>query len=230
MTTSPADFANWLLEALGDDPSTDSADVPVIEAWEAAEGGQWDNSAHYNPLNTTLPLDGSTVLSGGGAAAAAGVQAYSDWQDGLEATVNTLVDTKNAAGGQDYGDILTALSANDPAAAAQAIVNSPWGTKSVTYSGTTYTANGAAPTASTGSSSTTPATSSTTGGTESTALLSGAAGDVWKSVQPFLIEAMFAVGAIALLVVGAKQLVQPTLDKAAPAVKSVATKAGEAAL
>lgn len=41
---------------------------------------------------------------------------------------------------------------------------------------------------------------------------SGVSG-VWDQVQPFLVTGMFAVGAIALFVIGAKQLVQPTIDK-----------------
>jgi hypothetical protein len=233
VTTSPTDFADWLLAGIGDDPTQDAADVPLVVDWEAQEGGQWNNSAHYNPLNTTLPLDGSTVLSGGGAAAAAGVQAYSSWQDGLQATIDTLVDTKNSAGGQLYAPILAALAENNPTTAAQAIVNSPWGTTSVTYDGNRYTRGAATSPSTTGSTTTTPATSgaSSTGGpgTESAGFISGLTGGVWDSVKPFLLEAMFGVGAIAIVVLGTKQLVQPTIDKVAPAVKSAATTGAEMA-
>jgi hypothetical protein len=232
MSVTPAEFADWLLTDLGDDPTVDSNDVPLVEDWEAEEGGNWNNTAAANPLNTTLPYDGSTVLSGGGAAAAAGVQAYGtpadpNWNDGLAATVATLENTKNVAGQQDYGPILSALADNDPAAAAAAIVNSPWGTGKIDYDGVTYTKGATAPSStSSGSSSsgTTPATSGT-GSAESTGFISGLTGGLSSDVKSFAITAMFAIGAIAIVVLGVKQTVQPTLDKAGTAAKT----AGEAA-
>ncbi|HEY3923792.1 MAG TPA: transglycosylase SLT domain-containing protein [Acidothermaceae bacterium] len=56
---------------------------------------------------------------------------------------------------------------------------------------------------------------------------SGVSG-VWDQVQPFLVTGMFAVGAIALFVIGAKQLVQPTIDKTEHVAGDVA-KAGAVA-
>lgn len=64
--------------------------------------------------------------------------------------------------------------------------------------------------------------SSSTGGTTAgatnvsnpiTSAVGSAASSVWNDVKPFLLTGMFAVGAIALGVVGARQLVQPTTDK-----------------
>ena len=92
---SPQGFAMALLRSLGD-PTT-SADVSSLVAWMGQEGGNWHNTARYNPLNTTLRMPGSSSMNG------AGVQAYSSWHQGLMATIDTLR-------GGGYGDILAALA------------------------------------------------------------------------------------------------------------------------
>jgi hypothetical protein len=100
MTTpgaTPAQFAVTLLTALG--APTTPANVNSIVNWAQREGGHWNNTAHYNPLNTTLRLPGSQVMGGGNSA---GVQSYQNWQQGVQATVNTL---RNGG----YQDILQAL-------------------------------------------------------------------------------------------------------------------------
>lgn len=94
---TPEKFARQLLQELGA-PVT-NANVQSIVNWYGHEGGNWHNTASYNPLNTTLELPGSSVMAGG---SSAGVQAYTSWQQGLEATVLTL---ENG----DYNDILQAL-------------------------------------------------------------------------------------------------------------------------
>jgi hypothetical protein len=217
MTTTgdvtPTMFADWLLEGLGDDPATHPNAQAVIVDWEAEEGGNWHNSASANPLNTTLPYDGSTVLSGGGAAAKAGVQAYKSWPDGLAATLDTLTQT-NIGGTDPYTPITSALAADDAQGAAAAIVASPWGTKTIPL-GSTY--NPPATTNTTGTSSGTTA--------ESAGLLTNPVGTVWNDVEPFLVKAMFALGALALVALGAKQLVQPAVDKG----EAVAGDVGKAA-
>jgi hypothetical protein len=83
-------------------------------AWE---GGHWKNSAHNNPLNTTLKTSNST-----GSMNSVGVQRYASWDAGLDATIQTINNGR-------YANILSALQAgNDPQAVIQAINASPWGT------------------------------------------------------------------------------------------------------
>lgn len=53
-------------------------------------------------------------------------------------------------------------------------------------------------------------------------ILDSGVSSVWDEVQPFLLQGMFALGAIAVVVVGAKQLVQPATDR-------LEEKAGQAA-
>jgi hypothetical protein len=90
----PKGFAVNLLKSLGD-PVTD-ANVNSIVAWEKREGGHWNNSAHYNPLNTTQREAGSSSMN------SVGVQSYNSWDQGLQATVKTLHNGY-------YNDILGAL-------------------------------------------------------------------------------------------------------------------------
>lgn len=116
-------FAEALLQRLGVPVSAENIDF--ITSWEAAEGGHWNNSATYNPLNTTLHLPGSGPMGGnpnqnGGDP----VQAYKTWEDGLNATIQTLQHSR-------YQGIIAALHANNPQAAAQAAVNSGWGTHNI---------------------------------------------------------------------------------------------------
>ena len=123
-TTSPAqmvintshDFAVALLETLGDPLS--SQNIGVIVSWARAEGGAWNGSAKYNPLNTTRRMPGSYSING------AGVQAYMSWPEGLAATAQTL-----QAGA--YGGILSALKAGTSEQAVErAVASSVWGTGS----------------------------------------------------------------------------------------------------
>jgi hypothetical protein len=116
---NPADFAAALLGALGE--PNNKTNVTNIEGWETAEGGNWDNTAAYNPLNTTQKEQGSSPISGN----SSGVQAYTSWQEGLDATVQTL-----EAGNDGYPDILASLSDSAPwQDFATAVTNSSWGTK-----------------------------------------------------------------------------------------------------
>jgi hypothetical protein len=135
---SAQSFAEALLQRLGVPVSPENVDF--ITSWEAAEGGHWNNSATYNPLNTTLHMPGSGPMGGnpnqnGGDP----VQAYTSWQQGLDATVNTITHSR-------YSGIIQALHANNPQAAAQAAVNSGWGTHNIqlgsgAHYGTTATAD-----------------------------------------------------------------------------------------
>lgn len=96
-------------------PITDS-NVAAIVAWEMAEGGHWFNTAHYNPLNTTMSAPGATPMN------SVGVKAYTSWAQGFSATLATLYNGL-------YKGIIAALKAgNDGQAVANAVAASPWGT------------------------------------------------------------------------------------------------------
>ena len=66
---TPSSWAGALLSA-GGWPQT-ACNLGAIEAWERAEGGNWENSAAYNPLDTTEPEHGSSTMN------SVGVRAYS---------------------------------------------------------------------------------------------------------------------------------------------------------
>jgi hypothetical protein len=111
---TPASWAVALLSAGGWPQS--GCNLGAIEAWERAEGGNWANTAAYNPLNTTQRESGSWSIN------SVSVQAYTSWAEGFRATLTTL-------GNGDYGGILSALSAGTSAqAVADAVAASPWGT------------------------------------------------------------------------------------------------------
>ena len=125
---TPTSWAGALLGRLGDQATPDN--VRAVVAWERAEGGHWANSAHYNPLNDTEQEFGSYAINSAGCAWSqallpghrCGVQAYTSWDQGLGATVNTL---NNGY----YAGILSALRAGNCAACvADAVGRSPWGT------------------------------------------------------------------------------------------------------
>lgn len=105
-------WARALLARLGYKATT--AAVTAVLAWMRAEGGNWNNSARYNPLNTTQRMSGSSSMN------SVGVQAYRSWDQGLDATVKTL---KNGY----YGPILHALQGSSAQAVANAVVNSQIG-------------------------------------------------------------------------------------------------------
>jgi len=111
---SPLSWARALLGYLGMPPT--SQNLTAITSWELAEGGHWFNSARYNPLDTTMPEPGATVMN------SVGVKAYTSWAEGFTATIATL---RNGL----YGPILAALRKGDDAVAvAAAVASSPWGT------------------------------------------------------------------------------------------------------
>jgi hypothetical protein len=111
---TPASWAAALLSA-GGWPQT-ACNLGAIQAWERAEGGNWENSAAANPLDTTQPEPGSSSIN------SAAVRAYPSWAEGFRATLTTL-------GYGPYGGIRSALAAGDNAqAVADAVAGSPWGT------------------------------------------------------------------------------------------------------
>ena len=121
-TYTPSSWAAALLSA-GGWPQT-RCNLSAVTAWEQAEGGNWQNSAAYNPLNTTYDDNGRWEAQGLVTATinSAGVRAYNSWQTGFTATLTVL-------GNGLYGPILAALSSGGNAqAVADAVAASPWGT------------------------------------------------------------------------------------------------------
>jgi CHAP domain len=106
-------WAAALLQALSIEQTP--ANMQALVGWERAEGGHWQNDAKFNPLNTTQSMPGSTSIN------SVGVKAYRSWEQGFQATVKTLHNGH-------YGPILSALKSSSPAAVANAIDASPWGT------------------------------------------------------------------------------------------------------
>lgn len=94
---------NWyaaILQGIGA-PVT-AANLAVLRAWHAAEGGSYAN----NPFNTTYP--------------SGGVKNYPTQAAGIDATIKTLTQ-------RYYTNLVAALRrGNDPIGAITALVNSPW--------------------------------------------------------------------------------------------------------
>jgi peptidoglycan hydrolase CwlO-like protein len=111
---TPQSWASALLNRCGLPTTTDN--VEAIVAWEMAEGGNWSNTALYNPLNTTMPEPGATSIN------SVGVKAYTSWDEGFDATIATLFNGS-------YSGIISALKVgNNAQAVADAVGASPWGT------------------------------------------------------------------------------------------------------
>ena len=74
-----------------------TANMQALTTWAAHEGGNWHNTASYNPLNTTLSMKGATSIN------SVGVKAYASWAQGNQAMLDTLTNTK----GVGYEKILS---------------------------------------------------------------------------------------------------------------------------
>ncbi len=115
---TPLLFATSLLQAMGW-PLTQS-NVNALVAWEAAEGGNWENSARYNPLNTTEPEPGATSAG----TQQRSIRSYVSWAQGLAATAATLAQNQRG-----YAGIRQAFASGNASAALPAALNaSAWGT------------------------------------------------------------------------------------------------------
>ena len=122
-TGSQQAWARTLLGKLGKPATADN--VRALTTWAAWEGGQWHNSAHYNPLNTTQPEAGATNMN------KEGVKSYKSWDQGYAATVETLNNGR-------YKSILSALTkGNNVGSVLSAVDHSPWGTHIPGYGGPT---------------------------------------------------------------------------------------------
>ena len=116
-TGSQNNWASKLLGSLGA-PVTD-ANVAALTTWARFEGGHWKNSASFNPLNTTLDLGGNKSIN------SVGVKKYGSWEEGLNATVKTLLGNRSSERG--YAAIVDALRSNAGTSAVLSAVNqSAW--------------------------------------------------------------------------------------------------------
>jgi hypothetical protein len=96
-------FASMLLGRLGA-PQT-AQNLSNVTMWEGMEGGNWHNTAHYNPLNTSYQTGKSVNFNTG--KPGGGVQAYTSWEEGLNATVSTL--TGASADARGYTNLVKLL-------------------------------------------------------------------------------------------------------------------------
>ena len=118
-------FAKNMLTQMGITPNADN--ISALSTWFRFEGGGGGkatgigkNSANWNPLNTTLRMDGSTSMN------KVGVQSYTSMQQGLDATIKTL--TGKNADSRGYTAIIDALKTGNKADILTAIDNSAWRT------------------------------------------------------------------------------------------------------
>src|SRR5215471_21223343 len=122
MSVTPAQFAEAVLTRIkgpnGETIHATDNNINAMIAWMAFEGGHPFNPKspfHYNPLNTTQKMPGSSSPGG-----PAGVQSYPDWKTGLDATVKTL-----SYGA--YSHIRQAFVDDaDPSVTLHAVKVSPW--------------------------------------------------------------------------------------------------------
>src|SRR5215831_18398395 len=112
-----AGFTGWaqgVLRGIGA-PAT-PGNLKFLNAWQQAEGG----GASFNPLNTTQPAGGA------GSYNSVGVRNYRSPQQGVQATVRTLLNGH-------YDEIVSGMrSGAHPAQLAAAVGASPWGTSGAT--------------------------------------------------------------------------------------------------
>ena len=110
-------FANALLDLL-DAPAT-KTNRQALVAWMQTEGYGGKN----NPLNTTLPMPGSTIYN------SHGVRNYVSLEQGCEAAAKTLLVSDTAYG---YRKIITKLRhSRPPREILRALIDSSWGTTSL---------------------------------------------------------------------------------------------------
>jgi hypothetical protein len=126
-------WASALLSTLGA-PASES-NVRALSTWMHAEGTGWStslNRATYNPLNTTLNKEGAVSFN------KVGVKAYTSWEQGLEATVDTLLG--KSAADRGYSAIVNALQSDSGVSAVLGAVNNSAWRKGVTGGAGAYTA------------------------------------------------------------------------------------------
>jgi hypothetical protein len=120
---SKNEWAKALITKLGGSPT--EANTSAVISWMAQEGGHWNNSAGYNPLNTTRNMPGAKLMDGG-PGREHGVKHYTSWQQGLEATILTLTEKAKERG---YDKIVNSIiHGKDQNRIMDAVYASKWGT------------------------------------------------------------------------------------------------------
>lgn len=112
-------WATELAKRLGAKKPTSEA-IDALMTWMRFEGGHWVNTAEFNPLNTTLSKAGSKSMNH------VGVKAYTSWEQGFDATIDTL--TGNKAKERGYTAIVEAIKKGNKEAILTAVNNSSWRT------------------------------------------------------------------------------------------------------
>jgi cell wall-associated NlpC family hydrolase len=108
--TSREDWASSFAQRIG---AKGPAAVQFVMAWTLEEGAStWAN----NPLNSSLPMTGSSLLAGN----PDGVRIYPSVLSGLDADARTLL------GNPAYAPVVAALRAGNVVQAAAALQSSPW--------------------------------------------------------------------------------------------------------
>jgi hypothetical protein len=109
--SNPTQWADDFLKLIG--AKITPTNQAEVVGWETAEGGNWHNSAQYNPLNTTY-------VTGTSQSVINGVQAYQSWASGLTATLQTIDQST-------YTSVVEDLKNSAPYATfAASLGNSPW--------------------------------------------------------------------------------------------------------
>lgn len=124
-TKDQQEWAKDFLSRIGA-PQSDS-NIKALNTWMQAEGKGWStslNRATFNPLNTTLDMPGSVSFN------SVGVKAYTDYEQGMNATISTL--TGKNASGRGYTAIIDALKQDAGVSSVlTAVNNSAWRTGDV---------------------------------------------------------------------------------------------------
>jgi hypothetical protein len=116
---TPIDFAKALLSRLGLPQSENN--IAALVGLQVQEGGHSANSAKFNPMNVTQIVPGVSKLAPGFSQSGPQIQAYPDWQTGLEATATLLMNGK-------YKGVLASLAKSaSPADTLKEIALSPYG-------------------------------------------------------------------------------------------------------
>jgi len=190
---TPTQWAQAVLAKLAPDGVSQSpANVKALVAWAQAEGGNWHNSAAFNPVNTTLDAPGATSIN------SVGVKRYTSWTQGIDATVSTIKQGNMAPildalkGGGGCGSLASALS------------KAPWGTNGATVAklcGVPYDPKTAVAAATTASGST---TSSKSGGIDLNPLdwPGIIAGDIFGAIMGPVSRVFWGVAGIAIMSLG----------------------------
>lgn len=114
---TPYTWAVAFLQGLG--APTTGTNIEFMMSWESAEGGNWQNTATFNPLNTTQPGYGGVGMN------SVGVKAYPSWEAGLKANLTAI---KNGL----YNNLVSLLQRGNanPQDLANTVTKGPWGTTS----------------------------------------------------------------------------------------------------